>query len=36
MKRIRCYKDGINADGPESMFLLKILEKIKETRLKFS
>ena len=28
--------DGINADGTESMFVLPILEKIKETRLKFS
>ena len=28
--------DGINADGAESTFILTILEKIKETRLKFS
>ena len=28
--------DGINADGTQSMFILTILEKIKETRLKFS
>ena len=28
--------DGVNADGTQSMFVLKILEKIKETRLKFS
>ena len=28
--------DGINADGAESMFVLAILEKIKEKRLKFS
>ena len=28
--------DGINADGTQSMFVLKILEKVKETRLKFS
>ena len=28
--------DGENADGTQSMFVLKILEKIKETRLKFS
>ena len=28
--------DGINADGTQSMFVLTILEKIKETRLKFS
>ena len=28
--------DGINADGGESMYILTILEKIKETRLKFS
>ena len=27
---------GINVDGTESMFILKVLEKIKETRLKFS
>ena len=27
--------DGINAHVAESMFILKILEKIKETRLKF-
>ena len=27
--------DGINADGTESTFVLPILEKIKETRLKF-
>ena len=27
--------DGINADAAESMFILTILEKIKETRLKF-
>ena len=28
--------DGINADGMESMFVLTVLEKMKETRLKFS
>ena len=28
--------DGINADGAESMFILTILEEIKEMRLKFS
>ena len=28
--------DGINPDGTQSMFILTILEKIKETRLKFS
>ena len=28
--------DGENADGTQSMFVLTILEKIKETRLKFS
>ena len=28
--------DGINADGTQSMFILTILEKIKEARLKFS
>ena len=28
--------DGENADGTQSMFVLKIFEKIKETRLKFS
>ena len=28
--------DGENADGTQFMFLLFILEKIKETRLKFS
>ena len=28
--------DGTNADGSESVFILMILEKIKETRLKFS
>ena len=28
--------DGINADGTQSMFILRILEKINETRLKFS
>ena len=28
--------DGINTDEAESMFILMILEKIKETRLKFS
>ena len=27
---------GINADGAESMFILTILEKIKEARLTFS
>ena len=27
--------DGKNADGVESMFVIKILEKIKETRLNF-
>ena len=27
---------GINADGEQSMFILMILEKIKEMRLKFS
>ena len=27
---------GINADGVQSMFVLTLLEKIKETRLKFS
>ena len=29
-------EDGINADGSESMFILPILEKTKETGLKFS
>ena len=29
-------EDGINADGSESMFILPILEKNKETGLKFS
>ena len=29
-------EDVINADGTQSMFLLTILEKIKETRIKFS
>ena len=29
-------EDGINADGSQSMFILIIFEKIKETRLKFS
>ena len=35
---VRQFKnvDGINEDGAESMFILTILEKIKETRLKFS
>ena len=28
--------DGVNADATQSMFALTILEKIKETRLKFS
>ena len=28
--------DGVNADGEQSMFVLMILEKIKEARLKFS
>ena len=28
--------DGINADGAESMSILAILEKIKETKLKIS
>ena len=28
--------DGVNADGEQSMFVLTILEKIKEARLKFS
>ena len=28
--------DGMNADGAESIFILTILERIKETRLKFS
>ena len=28
--------DGINVDGAPSMIILRILEKIKETRLKFS
>ena len=28
--------DGINADGTQNMFILTILEKIKETGLKFS
>ena len=28
--------DGVNADGKQSMFVLTILEKIKETRLEFS
>ena len=28
--------DGVNADGPQPMFALTILEKLKETRLKFS
>ena len=28
--------NGVNADGTQSMFVLVILEKIKETRLKFS
>ena len=28
--------DDVNADGTESMFVLTILEKIKETRLNFS
>ena len=28
--------DGINADGTQSMLALTILEKIKETRLKYS
>ena len=28
--------DSINVDGTQSMFVLTILEKIKETRLKFS
>ena len=27
--------DGVNADGTQSMFVLTILEKIKETKLKF-
>ena len=29
-------EDGINADGTESMFVLTILENIKEIKLKFS
>ena len=29
-------EDGINTDGTQSIFILTILEKIKETRLKFS
>ena len=29
-------KDDINADGAESVFILTILEKIKETRFQFS
>ena len=28
--------DGINADGTQSMFILTVSEKLKETRLKFS
>ena len=28
--------DGVNADGAQPMFALTILEKLKETRLKFS
>ena len=28
--------DGVNADGIQSMFVLTIFKKIKETRLKFS
>ena len=28
--------DGLSADGTQSMFALTILEKIKETKLKFS
>ena len=28
--------DCVNADGTKSIFVLKILQKIKETRLKFS
>ena len=28
-------EDSINADGTQSMFVVKILDKIKETRLKF-
>ena len=28
--------DGVNADGEQSMFVLMILEEIKEARLKFS
>ena len=30
------YNDGENADGTKSVFALTILEKIEETRLKFS
>ena len=30
------YNDGENADGAKSVFVLTILEKIEETRLKFS
>ena len=37
MKFVKQLKnvDSINADGTQSMFILKILQKIKETRLKF-
>ena len=36
LKNVNDNYNVVNADGKQNMFVLRILEKIKETRLKFS